>query len=237
MDADGNGFVDDIAGWDFFDDDNNAWDASSYSSASNHGTGRASDAAEQGDDASGEIGVCPGCSILPVRVWDTFVVSGDQYGLGAAFAADSGAAVIEVALGALSNSEFSQAATRYAYDKGTTLAVVSSDLNTASHNYPTNYNEPIFVNGIVADTYGGDNEFALPGGGGNRSASRRPSAPSSATPTSPSTARTRTSAPSATPAPSPPARPAGRSGCSSRPAGTGPRRSAARSPRPRSSRS
>ena len=33
-DDDGNGYVDDIAGWDFFDDDNNPYDASSYSSAS-----------------------------------------------------------------------------------------------------------------------------------------------------------------------------------------------------------
>ena len=38
-DDDGNGYVDDIAGWDFFDDDNNSYDASSYSSANNHGTG------------------------------------------------------------------------------------------------------------------------------------------------------------------------------------------------------
>jgi hypothetical protein len=32
---------------DFFDDDNNRFDASSYSSAHNHGSGRASDAAQE----------------------------------------------------------------------------------------------------------------------------------------------------------------------------------------------
>ena len=37
-DADGNGFVDDIAGWDFFDDDNDPFDASSCCSANGHGT-------------------------------------------------------------------------------------------------------------------------------------------------------------------------------------------------------
>jgi len=169
VDSDGNGYVDDIAGWDFFDDDNDAFDASSYSSASNHGNGRANDAAEQGNDGTGGIGTCPECSILPVRVWDTFVVGGDNYAMGAAYAADAGAAVIEVALGALSNSPSAQAATRYAYDKGTTLAVVSSDLNTANHNYPTNYAETIEVNGVVPDTQGvaaGDaNEFNLPNAG------------------------------------------------------------------------
>ena len=168
-DADGNGYADDIAGWDFFDGDNNPWDASSYSSAGNHGTGRANDAAARGNDRSGEIGVCPGCTVIPVRVWDTFVVSGDNYAMGAAYATDAGAKVIEVALGALSNSPTAQAATRYAYDRGVTLAVVSSDLNTANHNYPTNYNETIEVNGTVADTYGlgaaEGNEFDIVPGG------------------------------------------------------------------------
>ena len=54
-----NGFVDDIAGWDFFDNDNDPYDASSYFAAQNHGSGRAENAAEQGNDASGGIGVCP----------------------------------------------------------------------------------------------------------------------------------------------------------------------------------
>ena len=168
-DGDGNGYVDDIAGWDFFDGDNNPWDASSYSAAGNHGTGRANDAAARGNDGTGKTGVCPRCSIIPVRVWDTFVVSGDNYAMGAAYAADAGAKVIEVALGALSNSPSAQAATRYAYDRGVTLAVVSSDLNTANHNYPTNYNETIEINGTVADTYGlgaaEGNEFDIVPGG------------------------------------------------------------------------
>jgi hypothetical protein len=168
VDDDGNGYVDDIAGWDFFDSDNDPYDASSYSAAGNHGTGRANDAARRGNDGAGKIGVCPSCTILPVRVWDTFVVSGDHYGMGAAYAADAGAAVIEVALGALSNSPTAKAATRYAYDNDVTLAVVSSDLNTANHNYPTTYDEVIGVNGTVADTYGlgasEANEFGLTAG-------------------------------------------------------------------------
>ena len=46
-DGDSNGFVDDIAGWDFFDNDNDPYDASSYFAAANHGSGRADNAAEQ----------------------------------------------------------------------------------------------------------------------------------------------------------------------------------------------
>ena len=57
-DADNNGYVDDIAGWDFFDNDNNPFDASSYFAASGHGTGRMNEVAERGNDGQGEIGVC-----------------------------------------------------------------------------------------------------------------------------------------------------------------------------------
>ena len=58
-DDDGNGYVDDIAGWDFFDDDNNPYDASSYSSASTTAPGRAEEAGEQTNEGAGGIGVCP----------------------------------------------------------------------------------------------------------------------------------------------------------------------------------
>src|SRR6476469_2410143 len=58
-DADGNGYVDDIAGWDFFDDDNDPYDASSYFAAANHGYGRAEEAAAATNEGDGDIGVCP----------------------------------------------------------------------------------------------------------------------------------------------------------------------------------
>ena len=50
----------------------------------NHGTGRAVDAAEQGNDGAGSIGVCPHCQIMPVRTWDTFVSDGNTFALGIA---------------------------------------------------------------------------------------------------------------------------------------------------------
>ncbi len=153
-DNDRNGYVDDIAGWDFFDDDNNPFDASSYSSANNHGSGRASDAAEEGNDANGSIGVCPRCQIVPLRVWDTFVVDTDNFGLGVTYAADNGIDVVEGAVGGLFNSRFARQAFDYAYRKGTFLAIVSSDLNTADHNFPTYYDEAMQVQGTVADVQG-----------------------------------------------------------------------------------
>jgi hypothetical protein len=153
-DDDGNGYVDDIAGWDFFDDDNNSYDASSYSSANNHGSGRAAGAAEEGNDADGGIGVCPTCQIAPMRVWDTFVVDTDNFAQASLYAADNDIEVVEGAVGALFNSSFARDAFEYAYRHGVFFAIVSSDLNTADHNIPTVYNEAMQVQGTVADVHG-----------------------------------------------------------------------------------
>ena len=164
-DGDNNGYVDDIAGWDFFDDDNDPYDASSYSSASNHGTGRAAEAAEQGNENAGGIGVCPRCRIVPMRVWDTFVADTNNFAQAAAYAGDNGIDVVEGAVGALFNSRFAREAFRDAYKKGTFFAIVSSDLNTANHNVPTLYDEAMQVQGTVADQHGlGTDEVnCLPG--------------------------------------------------------------------------
>jgi hypothetical protein len=117
-DADRNGYIDDIAGWDWFDDDNDPHDASSYSSAENHGSGRAEDAAQETNDGLGGAGMCPLCQVMMLRVWDTFVAPGDTYAMATLYAADNGASVQEVALGVLQNSRFAQAATDYAFDRG-----------------------------------------------------------------------------------------------------------------------
>jgi hypothetical protein len=153
-DADGNGFVDDIAGWDFFDNDNDPYDASSYFAASNHGSGRADNAAERGNDGEGGIGVCPHCQILPIRTWDTFVSDGNTFAMGILYATDSGAKVIEGANGSLYHSAFAERASQYAYDHGVVQAFSGDDLNTANHNYPANYGHAMLIQGTVPDTMG-----------------------------------------------------------------------------------
>ncbi len=149
---DGNGYDDDIAGWDFFDDDNDPFDASSCCSAGGHGTGRAKDAAADTDNLIGDPGTCPKCQIMPLRVWDSFVVPIDNYAMGTVYAADNGASVVEGAVGGLGNTRFARSAFRYADQKGLSLMMVSSDINSANHNYPTNYNEAVYVAGSFPDT-------------------------------------------------------------------------------------
>jgi hypothetical protein len=158
-DADGNGYVDDIAGWDFFDDDNDPGDSSSYFAAENHGTGRATEVAEEGDDGQGGIGVCPRCTVMPIRTWDTFVSDGNTFGMGIVYAADNGAAVIEGANGSLYHSAFTEAASQYAYDRGLAQVFSGDDLNTGNHNYPANYDHTMLIQGVATDTQGLGSDF------------------------------------------------------------------------------
>ncbi len=159
VDDDGNGYVDDIAGWDFFDDDNDPADTSSYFAADGHGTGRAKEVAERGNDGHGSIGVCPHCQIVPLRVWDTFVSDQTTFGLAILYATDRGAKVIEGADGGLYHSAFTERASEYAYQHGVAQVFSGDDLNTGNHNYPANYSHTMLIQGTVADTYGLGTDF------------------------------------------------------------------------------
>ncbi|MGB5643613.1 MAG: S8 family serine peptidase [Gammaproteobacteria bacterium] len=62
IDDDGNGFIDDVTGWDFYDYDSDANDEEG------HGTAVAGSAAASTDHAIGIAGICPRCRILPIRI-------------------------------------------------------------------------------------------------------------------------------------------------------------------------
>ena len=85
MDDDGNGHVDDISGYDFFEFDNDPFDEVQYG----HGTAEANN--------GGAIATCPNCMTLPVRVGDSFVADVNSFAQGVVFSVDSGAAVIQEA--------------------------------------------------------------------------------------------------------------------------------------------
>ena len=168
-DNDGNGFIDDICGWNFFEDNNDVADVSSYSAALYHGTGQASSAVGEidkggktinGIDKAGEIGVCPNCTVMPVKSWDSFVQDTNYYGIAALYAAQNGAHVIEGALGGINNSGICKAAFREAYYRGLPIFIVGSDLNSSDHNFPTYLDEPIYCSGMIFDTYRFENGIA-----------------------------------------------------------------------------
>ena len=65
VDNDGNGFVDDVHGWDFINNDN---DPNPSGAGDNHGTAVAGAAVARDSNGLGVVGSCPRCRVLPIRL-------------------------------------------------------------------------------------------------------------------------------------------------------------------------
>lgn len=123
-DSDANGFLDDVCGWDFAFDDNDATDDGALTGAAAAGTLDALAALAQANDGFGLAGACPDCSALPLRA--SAAAAADEATLAAAlsYALSRGAKVAAVGVGALSGGEPLQRAVDAAYAGG--MAVVTS---------------------------------------------------------------------------------------------------------------
>lgn len=148
VDSDGNGYVDDIAGWDAFENDNNPYDDVGFG----HGEGRAHEAAGQAGDGSG-VGNCPSCMFVPVRVGDSYVIEAGAWGRGIVYAADTGADVAANALGHFSVQDFAQQAADYAHSKGMTVIAASANEEAGHQNFPAGL-ERVMVSRAVRDSPG-----------------------------------------------------------------------------------
>jgi hypothetical protein len=142
-DADHNGFVDDIAGWDFLDNDNDPYDDVQYG----HGTGEAEDSNAEANNG-GQTGSCPNCTVLPLRVGDSFVADVNNFAQAALYATDNGVSVIQEALGTLNNSHLARVAVDYAYRHGVAVIASAADEAAQHHNWPSNYPHTIVVNSV-----------------------------------------------------------------------------------------
>ena len=136
-DTDGNGFVDDIRGWDFVDnvqdyaagedgikEDNNPMDFAG------HGTFVAGFAAAVTNNGIGVSSISWGCRIMPLRVgYRTYSGGYIQLGLAARafrYAADNGASIINFST---SSSNVLVDAARYAFEKGVVIVKSAGNLN------------------------------------------------------------------------------------------------------------
>jgi hypothetical protein len=151
-DDDGNGYVDDISGYDFFEGthcgvtggDNDPGDDVRF----RHGTGIAATAAAETNNGIEEAGVCPRCRVLPVRVGDSFVVDANRFARGVVFAVNAGASVIGSALGSYNNTPSARRAVDFAYDRGVPIIASAADEFSYHHNYPSLYGHAFYVNTI-----------------------------------------------------------------------------------------
>jgi len=124
VDDDKNGYVDDLIGWNFIDNDNNPWDVNG------HGTLTAGIVAATLDDAEGVAGINRGVKIMPLKALDFQGRSSMAEIISAVvYAADNGARIVNLSLEQL-QAERSQAlqwAVDYAYRKGVLVVVAAGN--------------------------------------------------------------------------------------------------------------
>lgn len=146
IDDDGNGYVDDISGWDFFENDNDPQDDTDYG----HGTGEAGDSAAETDRSSANnVGTCPNCMTIPLRVGDSFVADVNHFAEAVVYAVDNGVQIIQEALGTLNHTSFGQAAIDYAYNNGVLINASQADEAAGHHNWPAAYDHTMLFNSIT----------------------------------------------------------------------------------------
>src|SRR6185437_5857773 len=143
-DNDGNGYVDDIAGWNFVDNNNDPYDDVHYG----HGTGEDEDSTAEANSSAGETGSCPNCTVLPLRVGESFVADANRFAEATIYATDRGVSVVQEALGTYNDPVFARQAIDYAYSHGVTVIASAADEAAEHHNQPGALPHTIVVNAI-----------------------------------------------------------------------------------------
>ncbi len=164
LDDDGNGYPDDLHGWDFVNDDGNPSDYSRDLYGDGHGTHVAGIIAAAGDNGIGTAGVMWQARIMPLQVFDLFQVNafeGIQNSLILAaveYAIDNGARIINCSFGGYGESAALFDIFRVADENG--VLVTAAAGNESLNNdilpvYPAGYDLPNILSVAAVDEDGG----------------------------------------------------------------------------------
>jgi hypothetical protein len=168
IDEDGNGFVDDVIGYDFTDqprspfggdyllEDPNPFDDNS------HGTVVSGIIHARADNQLGGAGLAPDCDLVVLRA---FAANGagedDDIARAIIYAADNDIQILNFSFGDIYPSLMMHEAIRYAYAKGVVMISSAGNGTGDELHYPSGFNEVISVSASAADLSNG-NEYLWP---------------------------------------------------------------------------
>jgi len=140
VDDDNNGYVDDVMGWDFYNNDNEPLDGFG------HGTHCAGIASGVTNNSIGIAGVCWGCKIMTVQsinesghgTWST-IANGIKY------ATDNGANIVSMSFGLYTFSNLLKDIVDYAYDKGVFMCASAGNDGLSEKFYPAAFENVVAV--------------------------------------------------------------------------------------------
>ncbi|HEX9504968.1 MAG TPA: S8 family serine peptidase, partial [Acidimicrobiia bacterium] len=148
LDDDGDGYVDDLSGWDAANDDGDEFDDRFFG----HGTGRAGIVAPETNNALGVAGICPRCPLMNVRIDYTYVCSSAGVAKGAIFAVDHGARVMNMSLGCTTVSRMLRGAFEYARRNNVLAFDAMANEFSFHQNVPAVFHHVVGVGAVTADS-------------------------------------------------------------------------------------
>ncbi len=142
IDHDGNGYLNDVIGYNFIDDDAIPYDDNG------HGTAIAGILAGEQDNAIGISGIAPKCRLVALKAFDANGFGQDNNIASAiVYAADNGVQILNCSFGDVVPSLLQRDAIRYAISKGVTIFGSSGNSAYSSEdpNYPSDFDEVVSV--------------------------------------------------------------------------------------------
>ena len=154
MDDDGNGYIDDVIGWDFTDTkrfpdkgdfenpDNDPLDE--Y--AAGHGTQIAGIIAAQSNNSIGISGLLPGMKVMNLRAGTAQgYLEEDDVAKAIIYALDNGARIINMSFGDVVVSRFLEDVIQYAYGQGAVMLASSGNSGSNEIHYPAGFPQTISI--------------------------------------------------------------------------------------------
>ena len=150
-DTDSNGYVDDISGWDTYDDQP---DAATGDSAYRHSDRQMDRVAGEADNGIARVGTCPRCRLLPIKAGAEALVRSDDLAEAFNFAADAGASVVVSETADLGYSTLMRQTVERLDRMGVVMVIASNDFDSRDHQGGMFHPHALPANGVVPRAYG-----------------------------------------------------------------------------------
>jgi hypothetical protein len=160
IDNDGNGYVDDVIGYDFVDQETlNFGDASTRDGIpvdeNKHGTAVAGVIGAKENNSIGVAGIAPGCRMVALRAFDASGnAEDDDVASAIIYAADNNVKILNLSFGDIVPSLLQRDAIRYATSKGTLVFASSGNRGSNNHHYPSDFDECVSIGATTVNEDG-----------------------------------------------------------------------------------
>ncbi len=153
IDNDGNGYPNDVSGWNAYRNNN---DPQTEDRNYNHASGLISLIGAQADNDFGDVGVCRECRVLPVKSGAESVGKADAWAPALTYAVDAGAKSVASVVVSYAYSSAGREAVEYATEKNVLLSFDSNDFDAMDHTDGHLYDQVFPGNSVIQDVEGKD---------------------------------------------------------------------------------